>query len=454
MSIIIIGAGEVGYHLARRLSHEKQDVVIIDRDPEKIRRVQNTLDVQAIQGSGGSVGVLKEAGISEASMVIAVTNSDEANMISCLVAGVQDRVPKKIARVRDPDYSALFPLFDKEHLDIDYVINPDLEVAEMILKLVEVPEATEVVDFADGLIRMVGFPLPPDSSSAGKSLAELSRLNPQSGLIIVAVQKGEKVFIPKGPDTLSANDLLFMVMDRKRTAQALTSFGTKHRPMKKVMILGGGFIGLHLADTLEDRGVQIKIIEQNESRCLEIAQKCSRALVLRGDATYQDLLLEENVQEMDAFIAVTDDEETNVMISLLAKKMGVRRVMTLVNKVAYSPLVHSIGVDVVISPRHAAVDKIMQFIRRGKILSVSSLPEENAEAFEAVAMETSDIVGRPLREIEFPRDAIVGALVRGSEVIIPKGSTVIEPGDRVMIFALKPAVPQMEKMMTVKLEYW
>jgi trk system potassium uptake protein TrkA len=166
------------------------------------------------------------------------------------------------------------------------------------------------------------------------------------------------------------------------------------------------------------------------------------------------LLLEENVQEMDAFIAVTEDEETNVMISLLAKKMGVRRVMTLVNKVAYSPLVHSIGVDVVISPRHAAVDKIMQFIRRGKILSVSSLPEENAEAFEAVAMETSDIVGRPLRDIEFPRDAIVGALVRGSEVIIPNGSTVIEPGDRVMIFALKTAIPQVEKMMTVKLEYW
>jgi len=311
-----------------------------------------------------------------------------------------------------------------------------------------------VVDFADGQIRMVGFPLPPDSSSVGKSLAELSRLYPQSGLIMVAVQKGDKVFIPKGPDILSPNDLLFLVMERKRTAQALNSFGTKHRPIRKVMILGGGFIGLHLADTLEDRGVQIKIIEQNESRCLEIAQKCSRALVLRGDATYQDLLLEENAQEMDAFIAVTEDEETNVMISLLAKKMGVRRVMTLINKVAYSPLVHSIGVDVVISPRHAAVDKILQFIRRGKILSVSSLPEDNAEAFEAIAMETSDIVGRPLREIDFPRDAIVGALVRGSEVIIPNGSTVIEPGDRVMIFALKTAISQVEKMMTVKLEYW
>jgi trk system potassium uptake protein len=454
MSIIIIGAGEVGYHLARRLSQEKQDVVIIDRDPDKIRRVQNTLDVQAIHGSGGSVGVLKEAGISEASMVIAVTNSDETNMISCLVAGVQDRIPKKIARVRDPDYSVLFPLFDKDHLDIDYVINPDTEVVEMVLKLIEVPEATEVVDFADGQIRMVGFPLPPDSPLAGRSLAELNRLYPQSGLIIAAVQKGEKVFIPKGPDRLAPGDLLFLVLDRKRTAQALESFGTRHRPVNKVMILGGGFIGLHLAEKLDRRGMQIKIIEADENRCLEIAERCGRALVLRGDATYQDLLVEENVEAMDAFIAVTEDEETNVMISLLAKKMGVRRVMTLVNKVAYSPLVHSLGIDVVISPRHAAVDKILQFIRRGKILAVSSLPEENAEAFEAVAMETSDIVGRPLREIDFPREAIVGALLRGTEVIIPNGSTVIQPGDRVMIFALKKAVSRVEKLMTVKLEYW
>ena len=198
----------------------------------------------------------------------------------------------------------------------------------------------------------------------------------------------------------------------------------------------------------------MKIIEQNEDRCQEIAEKCDRALVLRGDATYQDLLLEENVGEMDTFIAVTEDEETNVMISLLAKKMGVRRVMTLVNKVGYSPLVHSIGVDVVVSSRLAAVNKIMQFLRRGKILSVSSLPEENAEAFEAVAMETSDIVGRPLREIEFPKDAIVGAIVRGSEVIIPNGSTVIQPGDRVMIFALTSAIKEVEKALMVKLEYW
>jgi trk system potassium uptake protein TrkA len=198
----------------------------------------------------------------------------------------------------------------------------------------------------------------------------------------------------------------------------------------------------------------VKIIEQNEDRCQEIAEKCDRALVLRGDATYQDLLLEENVAGMDTFIAVTEDEETNVMISLLAKKIGVRRVMTLVNKVGYSPLVHSIGVDVVVSSRLAAVNRIMQFLRRGKILSVSSLPEENAEAFEAVAMETSDIVGRPLRDIEFPKDAIVGAIVRGSEVIIPNGSTVIQPGDRVMIFALTSAIKEVEKALMVKLEYW
>ena len=454
MSIIIIGAGEVGYHLASRLSNEKKDVVVIDRDVEKIRRVQSTLDVQAIHGSGSSLSVLRQAGISDASMVIAVTNSDEVNMIACMVAGLQDRVPKKIARVRDPDYSSLSSLYDKEHLDIDLVINPDHEVVEMILKLMEVPGAVDVVDFAQGKVRMVGIPLLPDSPMAGKTLAEISRMYPQSGILIVAVQKGDKVFIPKGKDILMANDLLFMVMARDKTREALESSGQRRPPVKRAMILGGTLIGIELADTLEDRGVQVKIIEQNEARCQEIAEKCSHALVLRGDNTYQDILVEENVGEMDAFVAVTEDEETNVMISLLAKKMGARRVMTLVNKVGYSPLVHSIGVDVVISPRLAAVNKIMQFLRRGKILSISSLPEENAEAFEAVALETSDIVGRPLRELEFPKDAIVGALVRGSQVIIPNGSTVIQPEDRVMIFALTTAIREVEKALMVKLEYW
>jgi len=454
MSIIIIGAGEVGYNLASRLSQEKKDVVVIDRDMEKIRRVQNTLDVQAIHGSGGSISLLRQAGISEASMVIAVTNSDEVNMISCLVAGVQDRVPKKIARVRDPEYSSIFPLFGKEHLGIDLVINPDHEVVEMILKLMEVPGAVEVVDFADGKVRMVGLPLLPDSPMAGKTLAETARLYPQSGILIVAVQKGDKVFIPKGPDVLSAHDILFMVMARDKMREALESSGHKRPPIKRVMILGGGLIGQQLVKGLEATDTQVKIIEQNEARCLEIAEKCKRAVVLRGDATYQDILVEENVAQMDTFIAVTEDEETNVMISLLTKKMGVRRVMTLVNKVGYSPLVHSIGIDVVVSPRLAAVNKIMQFLRRGKILSISSLPEENAEAFEAVAMETSDIVGRPLRELEFPKDAIVGALVRGPEVIIPNGSTVIQPGDRVMIFALATAIREVEKALMVKLEYW
>jgi trk system potassium uptake protein TrkA len=454
MSIIIIGAGEVGYHLAQRLSQEKKDVVVIDRDLEKIKRVQNTLDVQAVHGSGGSISLLRQAGISEASMLIAVTNSDEVNMISCLVAGVQDKIPKKIARVRDPEYSALFPLFDKEHLDIDLVINPDHEVVDMILNLMEVPGAVDVADFADGKVRMVGLPLISDSPMVGKNLAEIAALYPRSGILIVAVQKGERVFIPKGHDVITANDLLFMVMARDKTREALESSGYRRPPIKRIMILGGSLIGMDLAENLEKRDFQVKIIEQNEDRCRQIAERCDRALVLRGDATYQDLLIEENVAEMDTFIAVTEDEETNVMISLLAKKMGVRRVITLVNKVGYSPLVHSIGVDVVVSPRLVAVNKIMQFLRRGKILSISSLPEENAEAFEAVALETSDIVGRPLRELEFPKDAIMGAIVRGPEVLIPNGSTVIQPGDRVMIFALTSAIKDVEKALMVKLEYW
>ncbi len=454
MRIIIIGAGEVGYHLAYRLSKEKNDVVVIDRDPEKIRRVQNTLDVQAIHGTGGSVGLLRQAGISEAGLVIAVTNSDEVNMISCLVAGIQDKVPKKIARVRDPEYSALFPLFDKEHLDIDLIINPDMTVVEAIFKLMEVPGAVEVVDFADELVRMVGFPLSGRSPFLGKPLSEIGKLYPNPNTLIVALQRRGKIFIPKGSDSLEPNDLVFAVMDQEKVEESLGLFGNLRQPIRRVMILGGGLIGLQLAKGLEERDIQVKIIEQDERRCLEIAEKCRRVVTLRGDIAYQDILIEENVGEMDTFIAVTEDEETNVMISLLAKKMGTRRVITLINKVAYSPLVHSIGIDVVISPRLMAVNKIMQFIRRGKILSVTSLPEENAEAFEALALETSDLVGQPLRNIDFPKDAIVGAVVRQEKVIIPNGSTVIAPGDRVIIFALTSAVPKIEKFLMVKLEYW
>ncbi len=454
MSIIIIGAGEVGYHLAQRLSQEKQDVVVIDRDPEKIRRIQNSLDVQAIHGSGGSISLLRQAGIAEASLLIAVTNSDEVNMISCLVAGLQNKVPRKIARVRDPDYSALLPLFDKDHLDIDLVINPDREVVDMILKLMEVPGAVRVADFADGLVRMVGLPIQEGNPLIGNSLGEIRRKYPEANTLIVAIQRGGKIFIPKGDDVLQAHDIVFSVSARDNVNETIEILGNKRRTIKKVMILGGGLIGLQLAQGLENRDIQVKVIEQDEARCLEIAEKCNKVVALKPDGVLQDVMIEENVGEMDTFIAVTEDEESNVMLSLLAKKLGTKRVITLINKVVYSPLVHSLGIDVVVSPRLAALNRILQFLRRGKILSVSTLPDENAEAFEAVALETSDLVGRPLKDINFPKEAIIGAVVRDSQVIIPGGKTVIRPGDRVTIFTLTSAIPKVEKALTVKLEYW
>ncbi len=454
MSIIIIGAGEVGYHLAQRLSQEKQDVVVIDRDPEKIRRIQNSLDVQAIHGSGGSISLLRQAGIAEASLLIAVTNSDEVNMISCLVAGLQNKVPRKIARVRDPDYSALLPLFDKDHLDIDLVINPDREVVDMILKLMEVPGAVRVADFADGLVRMVGLPIREGNPLIGNSLGEIRRKYPEANTLIVAIQRGGKIFIPKGDDALQAQDIVFSVSPRDKVNETIEILGNKRRTIKKVMILGGGLIGLQLALGLESRDIQVKVIEQDEARCLEIAEKCHKVVALKPDGVLQDVMIEENVGEMDTFIAVTEDEESNVMLSLLAKKLGTKRVITLINKVVYSPLVHSLGIDVVVSPRLAALNRILQFLRRGKILSVSTLPDENAEAFEAVALDTSDLVGRPLKDINFPKEAIIGAVVRDSQVIIPGGKTVIRPGDRVTIFTLTSAIPKVEKALTVKLEYW
>ncbi|MGQ9694195.1 MAG: Trk system potassium transporter TrkA [Thermodesulfobacteriota bacterium] len=454
MSIIIIGAGEVGYHLAQRLSQEKQDVVVIDRDPEKIRRIQNSLDVQAIHGSGGSISLLRQAGIAEASLLIAVTNSDEINMISCLVAGLQNKVLRKIARVRDPDYSAFLPLFDKDHLDIDLVINPDREVVDMILKLMEAPGAVRVADFADGLVRMVGLPIQEGNPLIGNSLGEIHRKYPKANTLIVAIQRGGKIFIPKGDDVLQAQDIVFSVCARDEVKETIEILGNKRRTIKKVMILGGGLIGLQLALGLESQDIQVKVIEQGEARCLEIAEKCHKVVVLKPDGVLQDVMIEENIGEMDTFIAVTEDEESNVMLSLLAKKLGTKRVITLINKVVYSPLVHSLGIDVVVSPRLAALNRILQFLRRGKILSVSTLPDENAEAFEAVALETSDLVGRPLKDLNFPKEAIIGAVVRDSQVIIPGGKTVIRPGDRVTIFTLTSAIPKVEKALTVKLEYW
>ena len=454
MNLIIVGAGEVGYHLAARLSQQKMDIVVIEKDEEKTARVIDTLDVQAIHGSGSSVATLKQAGIENADMLVAVTNSDEVNMISCLVASVQSKAITKIARIRNPEYNQSLGIIGENHLNIDLAINPEFELVNMLARLVEIPDATDVVEFAEGRVRITGIKVDPNSYVVGKKLRNLTQENEQHDIIIAALFRGDKIIIPRGDDIIENNDLVYAVTESKKIAAVTNYFKEKARKINLIMILGGGDIAVELAQRLEKKGITIKLIENDEQRCEAIADKLKKTIVLRGNGTDQELLEEENIKDVDVFIAISEDEQTNILVSLLAKRLGAKKVISLINNLSYTSLVSNIGVDTVVSPHLSAINRILQFIRKGKVLSVASFHEESAEAIEIVALDTSDLVNKPLRDIKFPRGAIIGAVVRDTEIIIPTGDTIILPGDRVIIFTLTSAIASVEKTLMVKMEYW
>ena len=454
MNFIIAGAGEVGYHLASRLSQEKMDVVVIEKDEGKVKHVIDTLDVQTIHGSGSSVEILKQAGIEDADMLIAVTDSDEVNMISCLVASAQTKVPIKIARIRNPEYAQDIGILGEKNLNIDLTINPEQEMVRTISRLVEIPDATDVVEFAEGRVRITGIKVDPNSYVIGKKLKNLDKENEKHDIIIAAIFRDDKVIIPRGDDIIQENDLVYAVTEASKILTITNYFKEKERHAQRVMILGGGEIAVELAQRFEKKNIKTKIIEHNEQRCLEIAEKLEKTIVLRGDGTDRELLEEENIKDVDVFITISESEQTNILVSLLAKRLGAKKVISLINNLTYTSLVSNIGVDVVISPHLSAISRILQFIRKGKVLSVASFHKENAEAIEIVALETSDLVNKPLRDIKFPRGAIIGAVVRDKEIIIPTGDTLILPDDRVIIFTLTSAIPSVEKTLTVKMDYW
>ncbi len=454
MKVIIIGAGEVGYHIADVLSHEGIDTVVIDRDEERLREIAETLDVQTVVGSGSSPEVLKRAEITNADMVVAVTDSDETNMIACLLASTQSRTPIRIARIRNPELNGDNPLFSTDHLNIDLVINPEQEAVNKMIDLLEFPGASEVFSFAGGRIRLLGFGIDGDAAVVGKQLSELRAMTPGVKVLITAMVRAEKFIIPRGDSVIEAGDYLFAVADATRVRELLRFFGKETEPPRRVIIIGGGNTGLMLAEMIEKMGVSVKIIEKRQDKCEHLAASLEKTVVLHGDGTSQELLKEENIQNTDFFIAVTNDEEANILGALLAKQLGARKVISLIKRVDYIPLVGRVGIDGVINPRHAAVGRILHFIRKGKIISATPLRDEKAEAFEFVALETSEITDRPFKEIPFPRGTIVGAIVRGEEIIIPSGDSVIRPGDHCVIFTPRSAIAQLEKLLTVKLEYF
>ena len=453
MKIIIVGAGEVGFHIASRLSHENKDVVVIDTNAAAIARVSENIDVEAVVGSGSSPVVLEEAGIKEAEILLAVTDSDETNLVACLMADTISPVTKKLARIRQKDYDAYHQVFHDAPPHIDTIINPEIEVVRTIERFMGVPGAVDVGEFADGRLKFVGIYLDKGARLAGLRLMELpGKIGTK--VLVAAVVRNEKLIIPGGNDRIYPGDLIYFISEEEGLARILKAFDKEFKPMKRAFIVGGGRLGLRLAKSLEKKGIYTKLIEKAPARCSELAEQMNKVVVIHGDGSDQSLLVEENIQDMDVVITLTDDEETNILVSLLAKRMGARKTITRLSKFSYFPLMSSIGLEQVVSPRLSAIDTILQYIRRGKVLSARTISDEQAEVWEAEALETSDIVGKPLRETDMPHGALVIGIIREDKILIPSGDSVIQPHDRIIIFAKRQVISKIEKILTVKLEFF
>lgn len=454
LKIIIVGAGEVGFHIASRLSGEDKDVVVIDQNPEAIRRISDSADVQTIMGSGSSPAVLEQANIRGAEILLAVTDSDETNLVACLVADILSPSTKKLARIRNADFDKYHANFQEHAPHIDRVINPEVEVVKTIERLMTVPGAVDVEEFADGRVKFVGIRLAADAPLAGTRLSKLPTEIKKRISLIAAVLRGEELIIPSGNDLLLAGDVVYFICESDRLMDTLAVFNKRTDPIRRVLIVGGGRLGFRLALKLEEKSIHTKIIEKKSQRCQELARELNKTVILHGDGSDQELLTEESIGEMDMVITLTGDEKTNILSSLLAKRMGAEKTITRVTSFSYFQLMSTIGIEQVVSPRLSAINTILQHIRRGKVLSARSIRGEQAEILEAVAMETSDIVGKPLKKITLPKGVLVTVIIRQNEVIIPSGDSEIKPGDRVVIFASRQAIPKIEKILAVKLEYF
>ena len=453
MKIVIVGAGEVGFHIASRLALENKDVVVIDTSAQALKRLSETIDVQTVTGSGSNPSILEEAGIKDAEIVLAVTDSDEVNLVACLMADTLSPMTKKLARLRGADFDAYHDVFKNNAPHIDTVINPEIEVVRTIEQLMNVPGAVDVGEFAGGRIKFVGVYIDPDSRLAGVKLADLPSVVKEDRPLIAAVVRDDQLIVPKGNNYLRGGDLVYFISEEQKLFRHLSIFGKHAEHVRRVFIVGGGKIGLRLARRLEKRSIACKLIERRADQCELLAEKLDRTVVLHGDGSDQSLLVEENIQDADLFVTLTSDEETNILASLLAKRLGAKKTITQINKFSYFSLMSTIGIEQVVSPRLSAINSILQHIRRGKVLSAISIKGEEGEVMEALAMPTSDIVSKPLNRIAFPKGAMVAGILRKDAIIIPTGDSMIEPEDRIIIFATRQAIPGVEKILSVKLEY-
>ncbi len=446
MHIIIIGAGEVGFHLAKIFSRENHQVVMVENNHAHITRVQESLDVLVIEGSGSSVQTLSKAGIKDADLLIAVSALDEVNIIACMLADKLG-VDKKIARIRNEDFASENTVLTAQQLGIDLIINPELETAQEIVWLIKRSAATDIFEFAEGSIQLIGLRLDSTAPVIRQKLYEVSQSLTDLTFRTVAIFRKGKTIIPTGEDYFHVDDQIFVISKTESVPDLLKLCGKADESIEKIMILGGGKVGRLVAKELEkDKNLDIRLIESSHTKSKYVAESLERTLVIQGDGTDMDLLAAEGIVDMDAFISVTDDEESNIITSLLSKHLGVRRAITMVGQANYIPLMSSIGLDAAVDKRIITANAIARFIHRGEVVSVVSLPGIDAEAIELVACKKASILKKPLHKIKFPKGAIIGAVNRNGDVFVPIGTTHIEANDKVVIFALPKCIHQVEKM--------
>jgi trk system potassium uptake protein TrkA len=452
MKIIILGAGQVGRSVANALVSEANDITVVDQDEQLLMELQNRLDLGTVRGHAGHPDVLRRAGAEDADMILAVTNSDETNMVACQVAYTVFHTPTKIARVRAHGYLAYPNLFDHGAVPVDVLISPEQLVSDYILKLIEYPGALQVLDFAGGRVRLVAVKAYHDGPLVGNALSALYEHMPNVDARVAAIYREGEVLIPRGDTLIEAEDEVFFIAAAQNIRAVMSELRKLEKPYKRLLLAGGGNIGMRLASCLEQK-YRVKLIETNKVRAREIAEQLEMTIVLNGDAADESLLLEENIENTDVFCAVTNDDEDNILSAMLAKRLGAARVMALINRPSYVDLVQSETVDIAISPQQATIGSLLTHVRRGDVVQVHSLRRGAAEAIEAVAhgdRNSSKVVGRAIEEIKLPKGTTIGAVVRGEEVLIAHHDTMIESDDHVILFLVdKRKIRDVEKLFQV-----
>ena len=437
MKIVILGAGQVGRSAAHSLSREEaNEVTVVDLDEDILRNLQDRLDIRTVAGNASYPTVLEAAGAPEADIIVALTSSDEVNMMACEIAYTLYRTPTKIARIRSAEYTNRSELFSDDALNVDVFISPEQLVTEYVERLIKYPGALQVLDFADGKVQLVGVRALKGGPLVGQRLRELPEHLPKSEARVVAIYRAGRSVPPEGDTVIESGDEVFFLAARTDIKKVMSELRKQEAPVKKVVIAGGGNIGLRLARALE-KGSQVKLIERDLKRARKASEILENAIVLNGDAADEELLIEENIDSADVFAALTNSEEANILSAMLAKRLGAHKVMALINKPSYADLIESGSIDIAISPQTITIGSLLAHVRRGDVVRVHSLRRGAAEALEAVVHgdeNSSRVVGRRVEEIMLPEGTSIGAIVRGEEVMMAHHDTVVQADDHAILF--------------------